>query len=268
MCVGYWAAIMINPSRIIIESINRHTPKRFDPPSGQAAMADTHCAACATGISKGEPMVWFVPPSSFTDWQYLTHQTTQNGAMPVCPYCSVFFTGEFLKYQAKASNVVYSADGAWSIGKDGERLWFLTNPPEPPFVSYVQQMMGQHVAWRAGVTLDKNLIKVAIGRSVITIDRPYLFKVSGFCKSLSARLLQEKVISSDPGHPFARLDRKLEANGHGVLRTGVANWMRVNGMADELDELESLPDGILWGLSVLNKHKTEVEACAPIYTKF
>lgn len=259
---------MIKPSQIIVEAINRYTPKRFSVPAGQPSQNDTHCAACGVGITKNSPMVWFTPSSSFTDWQYLNHEVTHNGSLPVCPHCSVFFSGEFLKFQAKVSNVVYSADGAWSIGKDSERLWFLTNPPEPPFVSYIQEMMGQHIAWRAGITLDKDLIKVAIGRRVLTIDRPYLLNVSSFCRSLATRLSEEKVINTNPEHPFIRLDRKLYGSGHGVLRNGVADWMISHGMSDELYELESLPEGILWGLSTLNKLKQEVATCTPISSKF
>lgn len=254
----------ISSSKLVIEALSRHAGIEFPAADGIPSPEDTHCGACGVAIPQGERLVRIMPNSTtFTDWQYLAHPTLIEGRVPVCQHCAPLFTGTFLSHQARASAAVYSADGAWMLTLDAERMALLLDPPEPPFVAYVATTMGQHVAWRAPVTLDKNLIRIGVGRDSITINRPLLLEASTICREL-ADSVREQMKNKDgkpyvlkQNHPFISLDRKMESPTHGVIQPPILGWMLERGMQDKIDFLGRLGEGELWGLSVLNKSRQE-----------
>lgn len=259
-------------SKIVVESLHRHTSRRLPLPAGIPSEKATHCAACGVQIRQGDPMVRFRPNvGSFTDWQYMTHEFVVDGQFPICPYCAALFPKDFLQHQAMASSAVYSRHGAWMMTLDVERAWFLLTPPEPPFVAYVATTMGQHVVWRTPVTIDRDYLRVGIARSVLSIDRPLLMAASEMCRELvwsanadvEAGRADKSLKNTKNFHPFSFLDRKMEGAGHGELRSVFRRWMQDRGLHAQIDFLESLGEGELWGLAVLNKAKQE----APVETR-
>jgi CRISPR type IV-associated protein Csf1 len=257
--------LIFSPSKLIVDSLRNHVGIDLPPGTGNQAETPTHCSACGVHIAAGDDMAWLRPnQKSFTDWQYLTHESFDDGAVPVCPHCAALFGQAFVQQiQSRAAAAVYSNEGAWMLTRDSERKWFLLTPPNPPYVAMIATTMGQHVAWRAPLTLDNNLIRIAVGRRVITINRPRLMEASSLCFGIADRVRAEmkkpdgKPVTLVPNHPFVALDRKMEVSAHGVIRPSIRKWMSSNEMDAEIAMLESLGDGELWGLSVLNKAKIE-----------
>ncbi len=262
--------MIASSSRIVLDSVARHAGVTLAAPEGIVADDDIHCGACGVAIPCGGRFVVLRPDAgSFTDWQYLAVHGAPGGEFAVCPSCATLFTKAFQVYQTRAAAAVYSAEGAWMLSFDAERRWFLLTPPEPPFVAYIATTMGQHVAWRAPITTDKNLIRLAVGRTLLTINRPLLLEASDICRDLADAIRQEikdtqgKAINLKPDHPFARLDRKMEDPEHGMIPPRFREWMRKTGRTNELAFLDGLGEGELWGLSVLNKakHEDPIKTC-------
>jgi CRISPR type IV-associated protein Csf1 len=126
--------------------------------------------------------------------------------------------------------------------------------------------MGQHVAWRAPVSMDKNLFRIAIGRDILSINRPRLLRAIEICSSVMPKIAahqesndaaktKKRKNSNVRKHPFILLSRDTEERGHGVLRQDYREIMMSLGMRDEIEFLEDLDEGILWGLASFLKEK-------------
>lgn len=263
----------LSPSKIIIESLRDHADMDISLPVAGKAEHDTHCAACGVDLPAGSPTAWLKFGGSFTDWQYLANQTVRGEAQ-VCPHCAALFGSNFLqKVQATASAAIYSSEGTWVMNKDSDRVKLLKDPPKTPFVAYIATTMGQHVAWRAPVTLDRDLIRIAVAREVITINRPLLLRAIDVCKRVMDAIGQDMQDEEEaaqagkrrgrpkaveiPKHPFHSLDRTMEKPRHGQIKDFYRERMLKLGMTAEIEFLESLGEGELWGLSVFVKKKEE-----------
>jgi CRISPR type IV-associated protein Csf1 len=185
-----------------------------------------------------------------------------------------------LKYQAVASAAVYSEDEALLITTDAQRMDFLMNPPNPPFVAYVATTMGQHAAWRAPVTLDKSLIRIGFARRHLTIRMPVFEQalllsgqvIDAYNKPILAhnetvKAKKDKKKPLDLRSPFQFLDRSIEDGSHGLVRSDIKKFMLENGMTKELAFFESLSEGELWALSIFVKKKQETPTRLPIAQK-
>jgi CRISPR type IV-associated protein Csf1 len=264
------------PSQIIVESLRDHAGIDISIPVAGKTENDTHCAACGVALPSGSQAARLKFGRSFTDWQYLVGETAHGGEVQVCRHCASLFSLPFLRLQATASAAIYSPKGAWIMTKDEERIAFLNSPPEPPFVAYIATTMGQHVAWRAPVTMDRDLLRIAVARDVITINRPLLFQAVKVCEGVMAKISQDILDEASvtgqeggkgrgrpktadvPKHPFEFLDRDMDAPSHGKIRDDYRRRMVSLGLHSEIRLLESLGEGELWGLSVLVKKKDEV----------
>jgi CRISPR type IV-associated protein Csf1 len=252
---------------MVLESLQQHAPHvPLSPPQGIPVTEPTCCAACGCDLLVGDHMVWSRPGKGFTDWQYLTHPTLRDGQFPLCTSCAVFFTSDYLRFQAAIPAAVYGPAGAWSLTGDAERRWFLLTPPEPPFVAYIATTMGQHVVWRSPITMDAELLRIGIARTVLTIHRHKLLVASDLCHDLAGRM-REDGLKVTGNHPFTALDRKMEAGGHGQIRPDFLMWMQNHGLTDEINLLESLGEGEIWGLAILNKSKPDIPAVTTIADK-
>lgn len=265
--------VNLSPSKIIVESLRDHADMDLSLPVAGKAEHDTHCAACGVDLPAGSPTAWLKFGDSFTDWQYLANETVRGEAQ-VCQHCAALFSSAFLqKVQATASAAIYSAEGAFVMNKDSDRVRLLKDPPKTPFVAYIATTMGQHVAWRAPVTLDRDLIRIAVAREVITINRTLLLQAVEVCERVMAAIGQDMQNEQEsaqsgkrrgrpkaveiPKHPFSFLDRDMEDPYHGQIKDHYRKRMLKLGMTAEIELLESLGEGELWGLSVFVKKKTE-----------
>jgi CRISPR type IV-associated protein Csf1 len=272
---------MYSAPEIITNAMRLHLPSVLSPAEGAIKHAehDMVCALSGKVIKKGDPFVQVKPGKSFTDWQYLSGEAN-NGVLTVTPESAALFTGEFLKYQAVASAAVYSADEALLITTDAQRMDFLMNPPNPPFVAYIATTMGQHAAWRAPVTLDKNLIRIGFARRHLTIRMPVFEQalllsgqvIDAYNKPILAhnetvKAKKDKKKPLDLRSPFQFLDRAIEDSSHGLIRSDIKKFMIENGMTKELAFFESLSEGELWALSIFVKKKQETPTRLPIAQK-
>lgn len=246
----------LSPSRFILESIQKHVPE-YDLHLIEGVPSDESipCSACGVTIQKGDPVIKPSLGDSFTDWQYLIHP----GAVHLCTHCATCFGKAFLQsfQTSRAPAAVFSQDGAWLITKDQQRHWFLLNPPKPPFVAYIAMTNNQHLVWRAPFTMDTRVVKIAHGRSTLIIHRERLFKASEICFEITEQIRKDG-IKINTNHPFISLSRDMDVDGYGRIRADILTWMIKKGMKEKLRFLESLNEGELWGLGILNKSKPEI----------
>lgn len=206
--------------------------------------------ACGTPIPAGAPRApWKPSRNTFTDWAYLA-----GASGVVCPDCTPFMQTETMM---RAQACVANGEGVWSLKKDAHRMWLLTDLPQPPFVVVIADSRKQHLVWRAAVTLDRDLIRLQLGRAALSIDRPLALEAASWARELAdaARAAGIKLTSH---HAFASLDRQRTNVRHAVPRRDIAQFARADPRAGGLlARLLCLGEGELWALSVLSKAKTE-----------
>lgn len=209
------------------------------------------CMACASPIPAGGARAsWKPVVGTFTDWAYLA-----GASGVICPDCVLFMENDTLE---RVQACVANREGAWSLRKDAHRLWLLTDPPEPPFVAMISDARKQHLVWRAAVTLDRDLIRLQLGRASLSIDRPLALEAAVWAREL-AQAAREAGIKVSAHHPFASLDRERAHPGHAVARADIAAFAQGDAHHRSLlARLLNLGEGELWALSVLSKAKAEV----------
>lgn len=227
------------------------------PGSGPKAEKPFTCMTCGRTVPEGGTRVRWKPGASFTDWQYLASDSNA-----VCGDCSAFLGAVTLR---NCAYMVANRRGAWKLTRDEHLVWLLTDPPAPPFVTVFAESQQQHLVWRAAPTLDANLMHIQYGRRSLRIDRPALFDASEKARR-AAEIARENGCRVTPRHPFTRLDRKLTDLSHGVIRGDILGLAEENGeLSALLDELMQLDEGVLWGLSILNKSKIENPLAEPLH---
>jgi CRISPR type IV-associated protein Csf1 len=216
---------------------------------GPPAPAATRCGACRQPIAAGEAVhAWRPSADSFTDWWAVEARAV--GTIGVCGDCAPLVSMPAL---GRAQSVVATTDSVCKLTGDAHRTWLLLDPPQPPFVAMIADGKRRHVAWKARVTLDADLIYVQVGAVALTIDRPLLLCAVGWCAE-AARRAREHGRRVTPNHPFQRLDRNLDNPGHGRLRPDIlAASSGDERLAALLQRLQQLGPGELWGLAVLAK---------------
>lgn len=262
---------MLNPAKIIVDSIRQNiTSFNFKEIPTIKADQDYHCAFTGSLIKEGDDMQWFTPSKSFTDWQYLNGHSIK-GKFPITPEAALLSSSDFLKYQAKIPAGVYARDEAFILTTDASRMDFLINPPEPPFVAYMATTLGQHVSWRAPITLDKNYIRLGYAKKTLTVNRMVMLKAIDLTKEIlstyNAHIDQENALiknKKDQKKPlkskstFFFLDRSGEDANHGVMIPSLKKFLIEKGRTSDVEFFESLDEGVLWALSVFLKQKEEV----------
>lgn len=261
---------MMNGSSIIVNSISKNTCFSFPKIETLKAQEELVCALSGAIIRTGEAFTKVKPNAgSFTDWQYLSSDP-ESGYLTVSEDAAKLFTGEFLKYQASISGACYSQDEAIMLTTDAARMDFLMNPPKPPFVAYIATTLGQHVAWKAPVTLDQDLIRIGYAKMTLTIRRPVFLEALQLCQDIvqsfndySKELLinapkSEQKKRKDIVSPFVVLLRDMDTDNHAMLRSDVVDYLNSINEQRSIAFLESLTEGEYWALSVFLKVKKEV----------
>lgn len=242
--------LVISPTAIALAGLKQPPATGTDGPA-------TRCMACGISIEDGAPrLAWKPNQGSFTDWQYL-----DNHSGVCCPHCIPFLENKLL---TATQRCVIGIDGAWSLSKDAHRAWFLRTPPEPPFVAVISDSMKQHLLWRAAVTVDRDLLRIQIGRSGLMIDRPLLFDAVHWAGE-AAEIARAGGLRVNTRHPFAALDRERSSPAHAVLRGDIVRLATdTPRLRTLLDHLLTLGEGELWGLSILAKQKEETPLQEPL----
>lgn len=164
----------------------------------------------------------------------------------------------------QAQACVANREGIWSLKKDAHRMWLLTDPPQPPFVAAIADSQKQHVVWRAAVTLDRDLIRLQLGRAALSIERPLALEAAAWAREL-ADAARAAGIKLTAHRPFAALDRERTGLRHAVPRSDIAALARADPRSGALlARLLCLGEGELWALSVLSKAKAETPLKEPL----
>lgn len=231
---------MCRPTQIVREGLG------FSAAKGPSVKEDMLCMTCGRTIHAGETAIkWSPMKGTFTDWQYLA-----SNSRHVCEDCAVLRDNQALKYLQTS---VVSREGVWNLGKDTNRMWFVQSPPEPPFVAVVGTAKKQHLAWKASATLDRDLLLVQLGNTLIDIDRPLVLDAVQWIKR-ARELGEENKHKIGTFYPYVFLCRKCASTTHGTINNKFRQLARENEEAKELlDKFLCLGEGELWALSFMAK---------------
>lgn len=229
----------------------------------------THCACCARPVLPGDIAVRDKDRfrQSFTDGPSLA----DRGSGAVCGACSaVMNAGPMSKLQCH----VITRNGAFPIGKDVNRAWFLMTPPEPPWVAVISQTTLSHLIWRTPVTIDNNLMIVRLGPRLLRIRRNLLLQGIADCQVVAEALSAAAVVQDGTKqrraadsygplrHPFASLNRDVDDPDFGRIRADAYALLvdphSPTGLKQSIERLHQLGMGELWALATLVKRRVEV----------
>lgn len=247
---------MIYPSDIAIEGA------RLQPDGVPWTGPATKCACCGKPVLPGDIAVRDKDRfgQSFMDGPSLA----AKGSGAVCGACSAIMNAKPL---IKLQSVVVCKDGAYSIGKDVNRAWFLLTPPEPPWVAVVSDTTQAHLIWRTPVTVDNELMIVRLGARLLRIRRQRLWQAIEDCQVAANALIVQREASGkrsasdavgDLRHPFVALGREFDRPGQGILRPDFVKAASCSeDLAAVMRRLNDLSPGELWALATLVKRKVE-----------
>jgi len=263
----------------------RHLPRPQES-LGKTGLEDL-CVTCGVDLM-GRPAFPVQFGKSFSDWQYLIKSSAPAHQ---CADCNFLMSGAYLsQVQSRIPGMLVSQAGVFRFTTDADRAALFLNPPEPPFAVAIATTMGQHVWFRTPITLDRDLIQIAMGRDMLLIHRPLALDYSNRLMRWSEQyhavptepelLLEETSRRKRPlqsarrpakqgpvvYHPFHLLDRSLKDPMHGIIHPRYRLWFEQND-PDFLIELENLDAGTLFVLATLNKRqKTDYSADLPQWT--
>ncbi|RMH36419.1 MAG: hypothetical protein D6694_13925 [Gammaproteobacteria bacterium] len=241
-----------SPSRLVVEAFPRLKIEL-------KMMADEAgvCACCGRDVDEGEPVQFTRFSAKFTDFNRLAAPESDY----ICAHCAALMKAEPMRLFKQC--VICANGKAYSLTKDTHRQWFLTSPPEPPFVAIMAEKLTAiaHLIWHAPVTLDKNMLFVQRGHTTLIIDRPYLMELVDMCAE-AAQIAREAGIKVTPPHPFVSLDRNLESLQHGVIRQDIAAVLETTERGRFLlAEIMNASEGELWALATLAKTNSAEPEC-------
>lgn len=219
-------------------------------PDGIPAERDGHCAFCGHEIKKGDPYVPFAVGGAFMDDLTLANR----GSDMTCGYCPHVLSAEGLRTTGYG---VFSASGARPFRKWGDIAESLKNPPEPPFVMVYATANNQHMAWRAPVSLSRELFYVRVGLRDLKIRRQKMLDAVAACERVGLKMGYKP----DPKrktlvNPFRTLSSDLKDPNHADLSVAInqpnrpefAHLKDDHEYQDDLKFLMGLTLGETWGL--------------------
>lgn len=214
---------------------------------GTPTNAATRCVCCGSAIAKGELSEPMTDSSTFTNGRNLLHHHhSAEGPSRMCGDCVPFFSVGPMTALQKA---IVTEDGAYYIGKKDYRAWFILYPPKTPFAVVFSDTQRQHLLWRTPVTLDPDHWLVQLGAQTLMMDRRRVIKAFEVCAKIGQAYLKEtgKQLRS----PFVGLDPTMAEMESGRIRAYVRRFAHEHGLSAEIDFLDTLSRGELWGLGPL-----------------
>lgn len=216
-------------------------------PIGRPAESPLVCCATGQAIAVGESYVPASFGAGFTDGRALMRHP---GIPPVLSgHLAPFFSKAVMD---KCQRVIFTDEGAYPIGKGENRVWFMLNPPTPPFVVIFATSKTQHMVWRAAVTLDADLWHVQHGRRSLTVHLPTVHTAVKLARELCEAAAKRGQKKKPPRSPFNSLDPDMSDRETGVIRPDM--WR----LAEEdptyrphVAALEQLGPGELWAIGTL-----------------
>ncbi len=238
---------MMNPSSsaIVVAALGLE-------PDGTTATHNADCAYCGAKIKPGDVCIPFVAGSAFMDDTSLA----ARGSGWTCGNCAVLLSAEGLR--TSGYGMFSLEDGVTPFRKWGDIAKALENPAKPPFVAIYATANNQHMAWRAPVSLSRDLFYVRVGLRDLRFRRPFALRAVEAAVKIGEFMGVAPTKSSLP-HPFAMLSSDLKDHGHGQLRASATSKGKGKVLLTEAREalpeefyyLDNLTLGETWGMRFL-----------------
>lgn len=237
---------MISPSRFLIDTIG------LAEGGCMPAKTDGHCVACGAPYCAGERVEPWAPADTFTDYADLNNPSGTH----LCGACAALW-GTGKTFTQILTKVIVCKDGIYPFFSNDAVAYWLTNPPEGPFLAFISTQQIGHIVWKSTVSLDPNMIMVRYDDKVLRIRRPVLMAGVEAAKLLMPRLIEKagedkrlakaKMTSNNL---LVDIDRSLARGTHGHFRPGVEEVARESeAFRHAYDTLKRLNAGELWGLA-------------------
>lgn len=210
------------------------------------ADADGHCAFCGKPHAKGDAVAKLVTEKSFNDIFPMANRTGKY----LCGGCQATWIPFF---QTNRPKMVISERGMFSFASNNDIAYWLTNPPEGPFLMYYGNKKSQHIAWKSPVNLSRDLFFVQFGDTVFTIRREAMLAQRDAALRLIAAVNTERQLSSKAhrlNSPFVNPVRAVDDLIFGVVRGEVLALVAAKPeFAADLKLLQTATPGEVWAMS-------------------
>lgn len=235
----------LSPSEVVVRAMGRE-------PDGVPAKQSAVCGYCGGQINPGDMCIPFAAGAAFMDDLSLA----ARGSAWTCGYCAVLLGAEGLRISGYG---MFSLDnGALPFRKWGDIAKALENPAVPPFVAVYATANNQHMAWRAPVSLSRDVFYVRVGLRDLRIRRPFALRAVEAAVKIGEFMGVAPTKSSLP-HPYAILSSDLKDHGHGQLRASATSKGKGRVLLDEAREalpeefsyLDNLTLGETWAMRFL-----------------
>ena len=221
-------------------------------PDGTPAKVEGRCGYCGAKISPGDMCIPFSAGAAFMDDLSLA----ARGSAWTCGYCAVLLGVDGLR--ASGYGMFSLDDGALPFRKWGDIAQALENPAAPPFVAVYATANNQHMAWRAPVSLSRDIFYVRVGLRDLRIRRPFTLRAVEAAVKIGEFMGVAPTKSSLP-RPYAMLSSDLKDHGHGQLRASATSKGKGRVLLDEAREalpeefsyLDNLTLGETWAMRFL-----------------
>lgn len=240
---------MISSSEIVARAMG------LDP-IGSPAKEFARCAYCGAEIKKGDLCNPFAAGVAFMDDLSLACR----GSRWACGYCAPLLGAEGLRYSG--AGVFSLDDGLIPFRKFAEIAKALEFPPEPPFVAVYATANNQHMAWRAPISMSKEVFYIRVGLRDLRFRRSFALRARDAAEKI-AEFMGIPPTKKSLAHPFAVLSRDLKTkdNGiaHGTLRFSATSKTKGRvtleearaALPEEFVYLDNLTLGESWGFRFL-----------------
>lgn len=240
---------MISPSQLLIEYL------RIPLMGGGKAEHDGRCVMCGGYYKAGDLCDPWAPPASFMDYCDLQNPSGTH----VCGACvTVNARGkDFMQTYTKS---VACKEGVFGFFSNDAVAYWLTNPPEPPYLAFISTQQLGHIVWKAPVNLSRERMIVRYNDKTLVIRRSHLLEAVESARLLSeAKIADEIAAQTAKGkkrgkptsfHSPIKLDRTMEHPDNGTL----APWVDEIAAGDPVlmraaQTLRSSTVGEIWGLT-------------------
>jgi CRISPR type IV-associated protein Csf1 len=236
---------VFSPSEVVVTALGRE-------PDGVPAKHKGVCGYCGRQINPGDMSIPFAAGAAFMDDLSLA----ARGSAWTCGYCAVLLGAEGLRISGYGMFSI--EDGAIPFRKWGDIAKALENPGKPPFVAVYATANNQHMAWRAPVSLSRDVFYVRVGLRDLRIRRPFALRAVEAATRIG-EFMGIAPTKSSLSHPFAVLAPDLKDHAHGQLRTSATSKAKGKVLLDEAREalpeefyyLDNLSLGETWAMRFL-----------------
>lgn len=226
----------IRPTRFILDAIGENPAKVLE------ATSPGRCAMCGFAHHEGDPVVPFSPSDSFTDY----HNLCAPESDLICGWCAACWRRDFLQTYLRS---VVTEEGIFPCASNDHIAFWLTTPPEGPYMIFIGDQQQQHVVWRTPVNVSRDTMVMRYGERLIMIRPQHLIKATEAAKALAEAIGADNKNKSVKS-PFVRLSRDFDDLNHGLLSDAALQVVDEKpSLRQHLDVLLTSTPGEIWALT-------------------